>query len=125
LKELERIVSALKETATIGIASHINPDGDSVGSLLALAMVLDRAGKRVRPCIPEPWKFPPQYGFLPGREMLIDPGDLEEGLELFVALDCSNPERLGPLQAKAESARTLINIDRAHHHQGGGLVSGA
>ena len=114
LKELERIVSALKETATIGIASHINPDGDSVGSLLALAMVLDGAGKRVRPCIPEPWKFPPPYGFLPGREMLIDPGDLEEGLELFVALDCSNPERLGPLQAKAESARTLINID---HHE--------
>jgi phosphoesterase RecJ-like protein len=114
LNELERIVSELSEAAKIGIASHINPDGDSVGSLLALAMVLEGSGKSVRACIPEPLKYPPQYGFLPGRELLVDPGELEEGLELFVALDCSNPERLGALQDKAESARMLINID---HHE--------
>ncbi|MEW6554928.1 MAG: bifunctional oligoribonuclease/PAP phosphatase NrnA [Actinomycetota bacterium] len=111
---IAHIASLLRDAETVGVASHVNPDGDSVGSLLALSMVLERTGKRVRACVPEPAKYPPQYGFLPGRELLMDPGELEEGLELFVALDCSNPERLGPLRVKAESAQTLINID---HHE--------
>ena len=114
MNEFESVVSALNDAGSIGITSHVNPDGDSVGSLLGLSMVLSEAGKRVFPCIPEPGKYPPQYDFLPGKELLIDPERLEGGLELFVALDCSNPERLGPLQEKAESAGRMLNID---HHE--------
>jgi bifunctional oligoribonuclease and PAP phosphatase NrnA len=114
MSELESIISKMREVEAAGITSHINPDGDSIGSLLALAMVLREEGKRVYPCIPEPWKYPPQYEFLPGRELLIDPGDIEPGLGLFIALDCSNPERLGPVKETAFSAGTLINID---HHE--------
>jgi len=121
ISELGSVISALMKAEAIGISSHENPDGDSVGSLLGLAMVLNRAGKRVFPCMPEPWKYPPQYAFLPGRELLVDPDEMEGGLELFVALDCSNPERLGPLQDKAASAAMLLNID---HHEDNQLYAG-
>ncbi len=121
MKELALAASAISGAETIGISSHVNPDGDSIGSLLGLAMLLQAAGKRTFPCFPEPWKYPPQYTFLPGRELLIEPAALEEGLELFVALDCSNPERLGPLQERAESAGMLLNID---HHEDNRLYGG-
>jgi len=114
MSELEAVVAALREARSIALASHINPDGDSVGSLLGLAAVLRETGRQVSPCIPEPGKYPPQYDFLPEKELLVDPEELEGGMELFVALDCSNPERLGPLQKIAESAGKLLNID---HHE--------
>jgi phosphoesterase RecJ-like protein len=114
MKDLETAVSALKEAEKISISSHVNPDGDSVGSLLGMAMVLKSQGKNVRACMPEPSKFPPQYNFLPGRELLENPDDRIEELDLFVALDCSNPERLGPLQNRVNSASKVLNID---HHE--------
>ncbi|MDD3718380.1 MAG: bifunctional oligoribonuclease/PAP phosphatase NrnA [Actinomycetota bacterium] len=121
MTELERTAAALEGAEVVGIASHVNPDGDSVGALLALAMVLTGAGKRVLPCIPEPWKYPPQYDFLPGREMLIAPDEIGEQPGLFAALDCSNIERLGPLRKKAEAAETLVNID---HHEDNTMFGG-
>ena len=121
MKALEQAVAALRGGEAIAMASHINPDGDSLGSLLGLAMALSRAGKKVYPGLPEPWKYPPQYLFLPGRELLLDPSQLEEAPELFIALDCSNAERLGELREKAQAASLLINID---HHEDNSLFGG-
>ena len=114
MKELEAAARALEEAQEIGLSSHVNPDGDSTGSLLALAMLLNNQSKRVYACMPEPWKYPPQYLFLPGREMLFEPEDMPDELDLFIALDCSNSERLGPLRDYATSKRMLLNID---HHE--------
>jgi len=114
MKDFETAVSALKEADTISLSSHVNPDGDSVGSLLGMALVLKRRGKNVCACMPEPFKFPPQYDFLPGRELLADPDDRVKDADLFVALDCSNQERLGPLQRSSEMAARILNID---HHE--------
>jgi phosphoesterase RecJ-like protein len=111
---MEDIIDALQVSGRIGIASHINPDGDSIGSLLGLAMILQRQGKDVCASLPDPQRYPPQYLFLPGRELLGTPKDFAGSLEVFVALDCSNNERLGELRQSAESAETLVNID---HHE--------
>ena len=111
---LEAIVAALEEAAVVGVASHVNPDGDSVGALLALAMTLRDLGKRVCASLPEPRKYPPQYLFLPGRELLCAPEDLGAEADVFVALDCSNPERLGALWDWARRSRVTLNID---HHE--------
>ena len=114
MRPIERAAAALREERAIAMASHVNPDGDSLGSLLALAMALARAGKEVYPALPEPWKFPPQYFFLPGRELLLDPSRLAGDTRVFIALDCSNAERLGELQGAAQASPLLINID---HHE--------
>lgn len=114
MKDLEAAVSALEKADTISLSSHVNPDGDSVGSLLGMAMALHGRGKNVCACMPEPFKYPPQYDFLPGRELLADPDERAHEADLFVALDCSNRERLGPLQQSAEKAALILNID---HHE--------
>jgi phosphoesterase RecJ-like protein len=120
MSTLEEIVSALTDGKVIGTASHVNPDGDSVGSLLGLAMTLRGLGKKVYVSLPDPVAFPPQYNFLPGSDLLITREDFGDDLEVFVALDCSNAERLGPLREKAGKARTTINID---HHEDNSLYA--
>ncbi|MBN2027869.1 MAG: bifunctional oligoribonuclease/PAP phosphatase NrnA [Actinobacteria bacterium] len=112
--DIETAISALTEADTISLSSHVNPDGDSVGSLLGMAMILQGRGKSIYACMPEPLKFPPQYDFLPGRELLADPDNQVKDVDLFIALDCSNRERLGPLQQCAERAARMLNID---HHE--------
>lgn len=114
MNEIEAVAGALQEADVIAIASHVNPDGDSVGSLLALTTILQNRGKRVFSALPEPRKYPPQYDFLPGKEALIGMDGFTEECDVFVALDCSNLERLGILQEKAEGAPMLLNID---HHE--------
>jgi bifunctional oligoribonuclease and PAP phosphatase NrnA len=121
MNELESAVSALLQADEIGIASHVNHDGDGVGSLLGLSLVMKGLGKRVFPSLPEAWKYPPQYEFLPGRHLIMEPHEIAPGLGLFVALDCSNPERLGELREKAESSAILLNID---HHEDNSLYGG-
>ena len=111
---LHEIITALQASQRIGVASHINPDGDSIGSLLGLAMILQSKGKEVSSSLPDPRRYPPQYLFLPGRELLGKPEDFADDLEVFVALDCSNAERLGDLLQSAEGAEILVNID---HHE--------
>jgi phosphoesterase RecJ-like protein len=110
----EDIISVLKAAGRIGIASHINPDGDSIGSLLGLAMILQRNVGDIAASLPDPARYPPQYDFLPGRELLSTPEDFTGSMEVFIALDCSNIDRLGDLRQPAESAETLVNID---HHE--------
>jgi phosphoesterase RecJ-like protein len=118
MSALREAVEAIQEADIIGVASHVNPDGDSVGSLLALNMVLGKIGKKVYSSLPEPWKYPPQYNFLPGKDALIEPEGFVESMDLFVALDCSIPDRLGMLRETAEAARAILNID---HHEDNNL----
>jgi len=108
------VASALEGAGTVVATSHVNPDGDGVGSLLALYHLLSARGKKVYPCLPEPHKYPPQYGFLPGRETLLPPGELPENCDAFVALDCSNLSRLEPLEELFRRVSVTVNID---HHE--------
>jgi phosphoesterase RecJ-like protein len=110
----QEVAQALAGAQRIAASSHVNPDGDSVGSLLALTMALEGIGKKVLACLPDPRGYPPQYEFLPGRERLLREVDFPHDIEIFVALDCSNLDRLTGARACAESVPLLINVD---HHE--------
>lgn len=114
MNDPERLARVLEGARAVGLASHVNPDGDSVGALLALTMALEGEGKKAYASLPDPAGFPPQYLFLPGRDRLGFPGGFPDDLDVFVALDCSNRERLDSLQEAALAAPLLINID---HHE--------
>lgn len=93
----------------IYIASHINPDGDNLGSILALAHGLKKLNKNVH--IIKTDIIPSDFNFLPGIE-LIKHYDLER-LELLIVLDCSDIDRLGEFKNLVNKANNTINID--HH----------
>ncbi|MBU4310643.1 bifunctional oligoribonuclease/PAP phosphatase NrnA [bacterium] len=113
MNELKKIVEVIKENKSFFITSHIRPDGDSIGSQLALKCILERLGKEVT--IANHDSVPEIYDFLPGRESIKQ--ELPKDREFDVALVLDSPElsRLESAAGAIEKARVIINID---HHLG-------
>jgi len=88
------LLSLLNEEDEFFIATHINPEGDAIGSSLALSMALESIRKNTivydRDIVPE------FYRFLPGHERFINSiPSLVTGHWSLILLDCNTPERAG------------------------------
>ncbi|WBW50680.1 bifunctional oligoribonuclease/PAP phosphatase NrnA [Peptoniphilus equinus] len=103
------IKTAIDAASTIYLASHMNPDGDNLGSLLGTYHVLKDAGKDVTFLLID--EVPDNLQFLPGLQEGRHEGF--ESVDLFIALDCADRERLGDLSEVFDTASVTINID--HH----------
>ncbi|HYE83889.1 MAG TPA: bifunctional oligoribonuclease/PAP phosphatase NrnA [Clostridia bacterium] len=104
-----KIISKIKESKKIAIMSHIMPDGDNVGSCLALYNALKKSGKAVRLILDD--DIPKIYKFLKGSDEVIRPGQYES-FDIVIALDCGDAERLGKSRLYLDN-NFVINID--HH----------
>ncbi len=106
------IIAAIRDAKRIGIASHVRPDGDAVGSLLGMALSLRAAGKEVVAILED--GVPPHLAFLPGTQSVVQPDGGVLDIDVALALDTATHERIGEGCVKAFSqAPLLINID--HH----------
>ncbi len=94
------------------VVTHVNPDGDAVGSLLGTFLAFREMGKRTWALCPEP--LSEMYDHLPGRDLIIaDASQVEAAPQWIVAVDSAEEERIaGDISAFRNSAG-LINID--HH----------
>jgi phosphoesterase RecJ-like protein len=105
------IAEKIQESRTIAILSHVRPDGDAIGSQLALALALSAIGKTV-----DVWNedgLPEAFNFLKKSELVVVPPTDARTFDLVIALDTASRDRLGtPLRAIAQ-ADCWINID--HH----------
>ncbi|MDQ3956912.1 MAG: bifunctional oligoribonuclease/PAP phosphatase NrnA [Actinomycetota bacterium] len=111
----DEVVRLLKDSGELVLACHVNPDGDALGSLLAVSLGLQNLGAKTWPTWgTTPLAVPPAYAFLPGADSLVQPADVPE-TPVFVALDCGARDRLGELEARAAAAPVLVNVD---HHPG-------
>lgn len=110
--ELGQVAELLNNSTRVIISGHMLPDGDSLGSSLALGLALEMAGKEVLVVSPDP---PPDvYKFLPGIERVaLEPN--QGPFDTFVAVDCSVPDRLGRFKSLMETTAVVVNID---HHTG-------
>lgn len=115
--DLEKAGRILADADEVVMACHIGPDGDALGSMLAVAQAAVVAGKRVLPSFGPPFEVTPSYGFLPVG-LLVPPGQIPAGPKLMVTFDSGNLERLGDLARSAERAECLIVVD--HHGAGSG-----
>ena len=109
---IETILSELTRASRVVIATHINPDGDAVGSSLALGLILRGLGKDVRIAMRKGDVGAPAC--LTGFETVVDPDEIREEPDLLVCLDCGSRSRVfnKNLGEKIGSWRT-VNID--HH----------
>jgi len=116
------VFTAVQGKGHILLATHFNPDGDALGSLLGLGEILEGMGKRVFRYLEEPVSH--LYRFLPGcgqvqtdmakvREFVAQ-GQAQDDF-LTVCLDCGDAERLGKEYRAVTGFRPLVVID---HHQG-------
>lgn len=111
---INEIVGVINKHDSFLIASHINPDGDAVGSQFALKSLLEHKKKKVVIVNAEPVPF--TYSFL-GK--WICPGELKSkpNFEVAIILDSADLKRLGKTVPPLLSDKILINID--HHVSNG------
>ena len=109
LADLRRV---FQDHSSFVLLSHVRPDGDAIGSLLALGHSLLAMGKSVR--ILNEDGLPDNLAFLPGSERVERPPATPIDAEVAVALDCATRPRLGEAALHAASrAKLWVNID--HH----------
>ena len=113
---MEQIVKLLKQHNSFIIAGHIGPDGDTIGSCYALARALDKLGKKAGVLLES---YAAKYNIIPGREYLVR-GKEPLQADVFIALDCADPERLGTARAFFDAANITICID--HHETNEGFA---
>lgn len=108
----------------IVLCTHVNPDGDGLGSMLALARAGRSAGKTVTPTVLG--TVPRKYAFLFPDE---DPADehrfaqLATEADLVVVLDTSAPEQLAPVLDTLRNSREKVVV--VDHHAAGGDIGQA
>lgn len=107
-----KVVSRISEFDNIGITYHLSPDGDALGSSLALLIGLKKLNKNVYVISKE--NLPELYSYLPYSNMINNnSGLVSEGTQCVIVLDCSNIERISADIHKDTKKFTLLNID--HH----------
>jgi bifunctional oligoribonuclease and PAP phosphatase NrnA len=111
--DLAAVVEALRSHDRFLLITHENPDGDALGSLLAMKLALDRLGKNSVMHLYGDAPLPQEYLFMELDELTrIVPADASE--RVLIALDCANERRLGPDPTLLARAPLTLNID--HHH---------
>lgn len=109
---LTSIIEHLTGADEVAIITHINPDGDALGSLLAISHGLRAIGKTTT--IYAPGSVSPTLDFLPGRRDLATNDKLKQSqAKTLVILDCGSLERIKHRQETVDGFETVINID--HH----------
>ena len=110
LKILDQIIHKLKAAKTVAVTGHMRPDGDCIGSQLAVAYALKNSGKKVTVFNQD--IMPKKLAFLDPRRILSTPKN-PIPYDCVVATDCANYGRIGTVCDAISKGKILINID--HH----------
>ena len=108
----------LQQVQTVAIGGHIRPDGDCVGSCMALYQYLKK-------CYPEIQtdvyleEIPDSFSMFPIVEDIQHEVDEEKVYDLFISLDCADVTRLGFSMVLFENAKKTFCVD--HHISNGGF----
>ena len=109
---LPEIAEVLRATDDVVVSGHVSPDGDCVGSTLAVVNGLHALGKRVQGLVADP--IPQSLRFLPGAEELRVADGFAGACACYVAVDVPNLKRMGEAAAALhEAAEVTVRID--HH----------
>ena len=112
--ELRKIGETIRAHERFLVTTHENPDGDALGSLIAMTLALEKLGKNVVMYLAGTVPLPREYRFMPLTDLLRElPQDLEQ--RVVVAVDAANERRLGPRPDELLD-RALFVIDIDHHH---------
>jgi len=116
MKNLQRAKKQILKSRNIIVACHINPDGDTIGSLLSLGLGLESLGKKVFMLSQD--GIPQRYHSLPSAHRIkrtLDPQLRKPGMiDLAISVDCSTKELLGFVYSYFHESKFVLDID---HHE--------
>ena len=115
MNTVQKVAESIKKAKTIIIFHHVAPDGDGLGSALALREMISQLGNVNKLDAVITGKIPDLYRFLPDIEYLKKSNDneLHQSYDLAITVDCACKDRLGDATELFNNARNTINID--HH----------
>lgn len=112
-KVINQIVELIKNQSTFLLASHVHPDGDSLGSLLGLGTYLSKyLSKNVDIVVDN--GIPRQYSFLPNQHLIKKKTELAKHYPVIIVIECPDKLRLGNVLKDIEAPDIWVNID---HHE--------
>ena len=109
------IAREFKNNERFLVATHVNPDGDAIGSLGALALVLEGMGKQVVAYCQD--EVPEFLRFLPYADRIVSEISGLDRFEVAVVLDCGALDRIGNAAEVLQHVGQIIHID--HHSSSG------
>src|SRR3982751_2436308 len=110
---LERAAAVIEQSPLIALACHVTPDGDALGSMLAMHLLCRSQGKESVASWPEPFVVAPHYTYLPGLDSVTKPADFPGAPPVMVTFDCGSLDRLNEPAEPAREAAELVVVD--HH----------
>jgi bifunctional oligoribonuclease and PAP phosphatase NrnA len=112
--DLRKIADAIRSHDRFVVTTHENPDGDALGSLVAMTLALRELGKDAVMYLFGEVPPPGEYRFMALDDLVRTlPDDVSE--RVLVAVDAANESRLGPEHRQLLDATPLV-IDIDHHH---------
>lgn len=111
--DLAAIAAALRASDDIVICGHVSPDGDCLGSQLALAAALRSLGKRVACLLARDEPADARLSFLPGFADLVPAARYDGPARTFVAVDVPTRARIGDAAPLLDASETSVVVD--HH----------
>jgi phosphoesterase RecJ-like protein len=112
---MQKISDVIRNSDSFIITSHIDPDGDSIGSALAIHSVLKRLGKSVKVILED--KVPAAFAFLDGSSEVVT--SRTEPADVAIVVDAAALDRTGWVEEQVRGCRVIINID--HHGSNDGF----
>jgi len=111
--DLAAVAEALRSHERFTVTTHENPDGDALGSLLAMTLALREMGKDATMYLFGDVPIPNEYEFMDFAG-IVRGSNSDSSDQVVVALDCANERRLGPESALLDKAQLVVDVD--HHH---------
>lgn len=110
MSQFRKAKEIVKKSSSIYIVAHVNPDGDAIGGTFAMYLALKKLGKDVNVILPQHSK---SFDFLP----FLEEGktSIDNEIDLLIALDASDKERLAITQDEFKKAKNVLMID--HHKE--------
>jgi bifunctional oligoribonuclease and PAP phosphatase NrnA len=112
-QDWQAAVDAIGKAEVAVISCHVHPDGDALGSALALHRALAKAGRDAVVSFSEPFVVARHYRFLTGLDRLVPPDQVPADADLFVCFDAGSLDRLGTLVDAFRGAARTVVVD--HH----------
>jgi phosphoesterase RecJ-like protein len=119
---LDGVVERLKRARRALIIGHIRPDGDAIGSVAALTLILRKLGKEAEGCVPDPvpWFYQP----IEGTRILKSVQELRgEEFDTVIVLDSSDVSRIGEARALLRGREPDLVIDHHATNTGFGVLN--
>jgi phosphoesterase RecJ-like protein len=117
---MDQVVHRLKNSKSLLLATHVNPDGDAIGSLLSMGLALDELKKNIQLYCESP--IPTVYRFLPwSHRVSRHIGDVA-AYDTALVLDCGDLRRVGHASDRISQIPDIINMDHHATNTGFGTI---